>query len=133
VETASTQSGKEVIFAWFEDKKAVLAWYNSPTHRGLTGALIARRDGDYEPLAKVPEDCGPIMVVASLTLAERPEISDVRMPISQIAIELYQPLQAGLSINGAFTPEKVKVPGRRDRPAPVEGGTATTRPGDKGR
>jgi len=33
VEVARTASGKSVIFAWFEDKKAALAWYNSDTHR----------------------------------------------------------------------------------------------------
>ena len=27
VETARTQSGKQVIFAWFENKKAALTWY----------------------------------------------------------------------------------------------------------
>src|SRR5438093_13646287 len=26
-EAAKTESGKEVIFAWFEDKRAVLRWY----------------------------------------------------------------------------------------------------------
>src|SRR5919108_523033 len=33
VETARTSSGKDVIFAWFENKKAVLRWYYSEAHQ----------------------------------------------------------------------------------------------------
>src|SRR5262245_58325955 len=33
VETAKTGSGKQVIFAWFEDRKAVLKWYYSDAHQ----------------------------------------------------------------------------------------------------
>ena len=32
VETARTSGGKQVIFAWFENKKAALAWYCGDTH-----------------------------------------------------------------------------------------------------
>src|SRR5262245_28124662 len=35
VEVARTESGKQVIFAWFEDKEALLKWYHSDTHRAL--------------------------------------------------------------------------------------------------
>src|SRR5262245_22862565 len=35
VETAATSTGKQVIFAWFEDKKAVLKWYYSDVHKQL--------------------------------------------------------------------------------------------------
>ena len=35
VEVARTGSGKQVIFAWFEDKKAVLNWYYSDTHQAV--------------------------------------------------------------------------------------------------
>ena len=33
VEVAKTASGKSVIFAWFEDKKAALAWYKNDVHQ----------------------------------------------------------------------------------------------------
>src|SRR5690242_18679538 len=33
VETARTASGKACIFAWFEDKKALLGWYYSKMHQ----------------------------------------------------------------------------------------------------
>src|SRR5438046_2328865 len=32
VEAARTQSGKNVVFAWFENKQAVLNWYYSDVH-----------------------------------------------------------------------------------------------------
>src|SRR5260221_8847117 len=35
VDAAQTISGKQVIFAWFENKHAVLNWYNSDVHRQL--------------------------------------------------------------------------------------------------
>jgi quinol monooxygenase YgiN len=41
VETARTTSGKMVIFAWFENKKAVLNWYNSDMHQGLVNQYSA--------------------------------------------------------------------------------------------
>jgi len=116
VETARTASGKQVIFAWFEDKKAALAWYNSDTHRAVMRRFFPdfRREG--KPLAGVPDDSGPIMAVASLTLTGQPT-KENPLPFKQIAIELYQPLAGGLSIGGRFAPEKMKIPDKKDRPA----------------
>src|SRR5262245_19485939 len=37
VETARTSKGKNVIFAWFRDKKAVTKWYFSETHQKAMG------------------------------------------------------------------------------------------------
>src|SRR5215475_11613795 len=69
VDAAQTMSGKQAIFAWFENKKAVLAWYYSDTHQKLMlqfsgGFKIADR-----PLADVPDDGGPILAIASLKMA----------------------------------------------------------------
>jgi hypothetical protein len=61
-----------------------------------------------KPLASVPDDSGPIMVIASITMNEKPS-PDSPQPFSQIAIEIYQPLGGGLSIGGKFAPEKMKV------------------------
>ena len=33
VETGQTSSGKRVIFAWFESKKALIGWYHSEVHQ----------------------------------------------------------------------------------------------------
>jgi hypothetical protein len=112
VETAKTGSGKEVIFAWFEDKKAVLKWYYSDTHKELMKRFFPEQKRTSKPLADVPEDSGPIMAVASITLNAKPT-KENPLPYSQIAIELYQPLAGGLSIGGKFAPDKMKMPGSR--------------------
>ena len=113
VETARTTSGKMVIFAWFENKKAALAWYYSQTHQMLVkmGGGVTRPRG---PMADVPDDGKPIMAIASVVLA-RPQDGIPPQsglpPVSQIAIELYTPLPGGLALGGRFAPVTVNVPG----------------------
>lgn len=113
VETARTASGKMVIFAWFEDKKAVLRWYNSALHQQLV-KMAGPPDSSHVPLAGVAEDSGPILAIASLTMADAPASKALQLPVSQIAIELYQPLPGGVFVGGRFAPNSVKVPGMRD-------------------
>lgn len=118
VDAARTASGKQVIFAWFEDKKAALTWYYSAGHQQLiktfaTGGALGRK-----PLADVPDDIGPIMAIASLTMSEKPQVPGVQMPVSQIAIELYAPLPGGIAAGGRFAPATVKVKGLVEVPAP---------------
>jgi hypothetical protein len=112
VETARTASGKMVIFAWFEDKKAVMRWYNSELHQQLV-KMGGPPDPTHVPLAGIAEDSGPIMAIASLTMSNQPP-KGFPMPVSQIAIELYQPLPGGVFVGGRFAPNSVKVPGMRD-------------------
>jgi hypothetical protein len=112
VETAQTSSGKSVIFAWFENKKAALTWYYSETHRALvkmSGAPPRPRG----PMADIPDDGRPIMAIASIVLAKPQEgiPSNGLPPVSQIAIELYAPLPGGLAAGGRFAPMTVEVPG----------------------
>ena len=110
VETARTSGGKNVIFAWFEDKKAVLRWYHSDTHQGVMKQFFA--DGAYgAPMKDVADDGGPIMAIASITLAEGERFKETNLPISQIAIELYRPLAGGIYLGSRFAPDGVKVPG----------------------
>src|SRR5437773_6743350 len=66
VETARTASGKQVIFAWFENKKAVLNWYYSDVHVGAMSLMGAQPSS--HPLAGVPDDDRPVLAVASVTL-----------------------------------------------------------------
>ena len=125
VELASTGNGKQVIFAWFENKKAALAWYYSQTHQMLVkmGGGVSRPGG---PMTDVPDDGKPIMVIASVILA-RPQDGIPQSglpPVSQIAIELYAPLPGGLALGGRFAPMSVNVPGLRYSPN-------TTLPGAK--
>src|SRR5437764_8840016 len=72
VETARTDSGKSVIFAWFEDKKAALRWYNSDTHREAMRRFLPDAKSGRKPLADVPDDSGPILAIASVTPNPRP-------------------------------------------------------------
>jgi hypothetical protein len=64
-------------------------------------------------LADVPDDSGPIMAIASVTLSKAPTKDDP-LPYKQISIELYRPLGGGISIGGRFAPEKMKVPERKE-------------------
>lgn len=115
VEMAGTRSGKQLIFAWFTDKEAVLRWYYSDTHLGVID-LAAEGDefATTKPLAHVPDDAGPIMVVASITPAEKPTFEGLDLPVSQIAIELYQPLPGGVYLGGRFAPDKVEIAHLKD-------------------
>jgi hypothetical protein len=107
VETAQTSSGKQVIFAWFEDKKAALKWYHSDTHKALMKQFFPEIPTSRKPMADVPET-GPVMAVASITLTGKPT-KENPLPFKQIAIEMYQPVSGGLSIGGTFAPEKLKA------------------------
>ena len=117
VETAQTSSGKQVIFAWFEDKAAVVRWYYSAMHRGVQDAFFPDRPA-HVPLEHVPDDVGPIMAIASVTMADSAQFADTMLPISQIAIELYQPLPGGLFLGSRFAPDGVKVEGMRSVTSP---------------
>jgi hypothetical protein len=118
VDAARTASGKQVIFAWFEDKKAALAWYYSAGHQQLIKTLASGGVLGRKPLADVPDDIGPIMAIASLTFSEKPQLPGVQIPVSQIAIELYTPLPGGLAAGGRFAPATVKVKGLVELPSP---------------
>ncbi len=110
VETAQTSSGKQVIFAWFEDKAAAVRWYHSAMHRGVQDAFFPDRP-PHVPLENVPDDVGPIMAITSITMADSAHFAETSLPISQIAIELYKPLPGGLFLGSRFAPEGVKVEG----------------------
>jgi hypothetical protein len=108
VDSARMQSGKNVIFAWFENRKAVVDWYYSPVHQGLMKSMAG--PGPYrKPLEQVKENSGPILVIASLTMSDKPHFKEMKLPVSQIAIELYQPVPGGAALGGRFAPSTVKV------------------------
>ena len=116
VETARTTSGKMVIFAWFENKKAVLNWYNSDVHQRLITQYSSGHRRPGGPLAGVPDE-GPVLAIASLTMPKPPTDGDLRAATTQIAIELYAPLPGGLASGGRFAPSSVKVPGLIEVPS----------------
>jgi hypothetical protein len=113
VETAHSGSGKEVIFAWFVDKAAVLRWYNDRVHQATMKAAFPGYVPEG-PLRHLKDGVGPIMVIASLTLSMAKPGKGVELPISQIAIELYAPLDGGLHFGGRFAPDGVRVEHMRD-------------------
>ena len=119
VETAKTGSGRNVIFAWFENKKALLQWYYSETHQKAMKLGFPNREPG-KPLAGVPDNVGPILVITSLTLADKPHFEETPMPISQLSIELYRPLSGGIFLGARFAPEALKVPRMRDFTAKKE-------------
>jgi hypothetical protein len=117
IELAQTMTGKQVIFAWFENKQAVLKWYYSDAHQALMLQFGAKRRPSG-PMADVPDDGRPILAIASVTLTGPPpsNASDLKS-VPQIAIELYAPLPGGLAVGGRFAPSAVKVPGMLEVPA----------------
>ncbi|MBL8169227.1 MAG: hypothetical protein JNJ50_13805 [Acidobacteria bacterium] len=115
VETAMTTSKKQVIFAWFADKQSLLTWYHSQTHQQAI-QMAFPHDKEFDPpLQGVPDDVGPIMAIASITLADKP-LAGVgsTLPFSQISIELYKPVTGGIFIGGRFAPEGLKAPYLKD-------------------
>ena len=109
VEATRTRSGKNVIFAWFENKKAIMSWYQSATHKQAMDMM--GMPGPSLPMKNLPEDTGPILVIASLTFdPNTPPAKDGTPSVSQIAIELYQPLPGGASSGGTFAPKGLKIP-----------------------
>ncbi len=107
VEAAQTQSGKNVIIAWFRDAKAAREWYNHPVHRRMVG-MVGADPGASKPLEHVADDT-PVMVMATITPSDKPGVEGFPMPISQISIELYTSLPGGAAINGRLAPEAFPV------------------------
>src|SRR5438034_9288595 len=121
VETGQTASGRQVIFAWFEGKKALVDWYHGDVHQRAMRSVFPDTTFDRQPLPELPEDTGTILAIVSVKFAEATE--DRPRPISSIGIELYGPLPGGVAVGGRFAPEVVKVRGLRE--IPIE---APTRP-----
>jgi hypothetical protein len=117
VEAAQTMSGKQVIFAWFENKQAVLNWYNSDVHRRMMNGFSGNGRRPGGPLAQIKDDSGPILAIASITLDPAATKSgDVWGATRQIAIELYAPLPGGIAAGGRFAPSAMNVPGLLEVP-----------------
>ncbi len=107
VETARTQGGKNVIFAWFENKKAAMAWYRSPTHKFYMEMMGGSA---RPPMAQVEDDGKPILCIASITPSKEQKIEGAPYNIAQISIELYSVVPGGASVGGTFAPASLKIP-----------------------
>ncbi len=118
VDTARTSSGKQVVFAWFENKQAVMNWYYSDTHQSVKNMFSPGTAG-RTPMSDLPDDGNPVLAIASLTPSSAPGTGDMPFAVSQIAIELYRPLPGGLAAGGRFAPATMKVPGMIVVPMPA--------------
>src|SRR5436190_22386235 len=93
-----------VIFAWFESKQALVAWYRSEAHQRAMRTAFPNRSWDREPLPDTPENSGPILAIVSLKLREAGSAETAALPIASIGIELYTPLPGGVAVGGRFAP-----------------------------
>lgn len=112
VDAGQFQSGKQAIFAWFENKEAAMRWYNHDVHQGAMAAFMTD-ENPTKPMAGVPDNV-PILAIASITFSDRPHFDEIKLPISQISIELYTPIKGGIHLGGTFAPGLLKVEGIRD-------------------
>jgi quinol monooxygenase YgiN len=104
-DVGQTQSGKFLIFGWFDSKKAALAWHAGAEHQKMIETFAP----DYGPggvaMADLPDDVGPILVVAS---ASPPKPGGDGQPARgfQLAIEIHAPLPGGVRFGGGgFAPD----------------------------
>ena len=110
VEAAQTASGKNVIFAWFENKAAAKRWYHSDMHRGVMENFAGMAPEAMTPMEGIADDI-PILCIATVTPATTDKPGQDGAPFSQISIELYTTLPGGISLGGSFSPETLKVKG----------------------
>ncbi len=103
VELARTTGGQELVFAWFENKQAVETWYDSDIHQQAMRRFFPEA-GATRPLRGVPDHAGPILTIVSITFTRDGHVEGTGLPISQLAIELYQPIKAGHYIGKTFAP-----------------------------
>ena len=113
VKLGQTEDGTNVIFAWFENKQALVAWYKSDFHQWAMKTAFPNQDFNREPLPDVPENSGQILALVTLKQADAP-LPGSPVPIATIGIELYAPLPDGVAVGGRFAPQSVKHPGMRE-------------------
>ena len=100
-EAAAFSSGKLVIFGWFEDKEAAMAWHDSEVHRGVSERFSGGRKMERPPMEHIAPNV-PLMVVASVAMEPPTNQGPPRM---KFGIEVYQPLPGGFTFQGgAFSP-----------------------------
>jgi quinol monooxygenase YgiN len=124
IDTGQTTSGKQVIFAWFEDKAALVSWYRSEAHQRAMKVAFPNVAFNREPLPDTPDNSGQILAIVSLKLGDTPPPAGASMAIGTIGIELYTPLPGGVAVGNRFAPKSVRVPGLRE----IDLGTAVGRP-----
>lgn len=111
VTSFGVKGGKQqVIAAWFENRKAMEAWYYSSMHQGAMAKFFPSMK-PHKPFAAFKDEKAPILVIASVTPGSKPIGHGSNLAVAQIAIEGYTPIPGGLALGGSFSPEKLQVPG----------------------
>lgn len=119
--SARTHDGVELIMAWFEDRAAVLRWFEHPYHRKLL--RDAGRPEDHVAAEYFGDDVRPILVIASVAYDDPPGAVGASMfddPAAgrptRFAVEYYTPLPGGAYMIEPFAPWPAaeQVPQLRD-------------------
>jgi hypothetical protein len=58
IETGRTTNGALVVFAWFENKKALVDWYKFDFHQQAMKGVFPIQTFNREPLPDLPENSG---------------------------------------------------------------------------
>ena len=124
VDTGQTRSGKQVIFAWFENKASLVSWYKSEAHQRAMKLAFPNQTFNREPLPDTPENSGQILAIVSLKLNGALPPEGGELAIGSIGIELYTPLPGGVAVGGRYAPQSIRVPGLRE----IELGTSLGQP-----
>jgi hypothetical protein len=112
VKNSAFGNGKQLaIYAWFKNKTAVDAWYNSSMHRDAMKKFFPNMPGRPSALEGYKDAKSPLLVVATVTPSDKPTIAGSPLAISQIAIEIYTPVPGGVALGGGFGPDSLEVPG----------------------
>lgn len=110
IKVFSPDGGKQfVIMAWFENKRAVEAWYYGKMH---TEAMAKFFPGisPKPPLSGFKDEKAPILMIASVTPTDK-ALPGQKLAVSQIAIEAYTPVPGGVALGSTFAPAGLKIPG----------------------
>ena len=113
VQTFAVDGGKKlVISAWFENRRAMEAWYYSKMHQDAMAKFCPGMGSKgRKPFAAFKDEKAPMLVIASVTPGTKAIGSGSNLAVSQIAIEGYTPVPGGVAFGGTFAPEKLNVPG----------------------
>jgi len=110
-------TGKQLtIGAWFENRKAMEAWYYGDMHQSAMAKFFPGFKHDGKPFADFKDEKAPLLIIASVTPGDKPIGNGSNLAIAQIAIEGYTPIPGGIALGGSFAPEKLDVPHLRRIP-----------------
>ena len=118
-------AARQVIFAWFENKKALLTWYTSETHIHAMQSVFPGHQPSATALKDIPDGHGPILTIASVTSGSirRPQRRRAHRRSRQIVDRaLRTTARRGLAVGGRFAPAGAESAGLRELTPPTTAG-----------